>query len=187
MNLASLKSQLNQLYAKLSGREKGLIGAAILVIALIVFYLTVGKVYAVFLEQKLAMADIESDVTGLKYRLESYINLKQRREGIEDQYKAITFPEGERTYLVNLIKSKVGADPQSLEKRDEEKFGGNYMQLPFGIKFNTTNLPGLIDFLKELVEGAKPFIISRLELNRRKGFDFVEVDLVASTIRRVEK
>ena len=182
--LAPLRKQLRGL----SFREQSILalGAA----GLIFFLLSqvYGLVDTALTSQSEIRASLKRDSANAPILIERYLKLKQRHENIESRYKEVNIDEGALSYIENLIKTKagIGNDPFTIKENEPRAFGGNYQQVLYPIKFNTTNLPGLVEFLREITLGKRPLVLSRLSLTRRKGANRLEVDMDVSSIRKAK-
>lgn len=184
--LQELWKQIRGYSDKMSTREWGLIsvaGAAIVIVLALEAY---GQIAAYFNEQALRLNQVEARLGETTNSLQKYLDLKARRDAIESRYREVAVQDDAVSHLENLIKTKAGIQQGLFTIRDSpaNPFGGNYEQLPFSVKFNTTNLQALVDFLREVTEGPKPLVLSRLDLNRRRGSDRLDVEISLSSIRR---
>ncbi|MBX7145178.1 MAG: hypothetical protein K1X79_12055 [Oligoflexia bacterium] len=187
--MKELKEQLAKLLAAfnaLSGREKGLIVAGAAVMCLLGLYKVYEPVQLVFSEQVQEVQKAENDARSASALLERYAKLKARRDAIEREYKEVEFKEGALSHLENMVKNKAGvASGFTIKDSPPVEFGGEYEQTLFSVKFTTTNLPGLVDFLKELSQGPKPMILGKVDIQRSRFADRLETDIDVSSIRKV--
>ncbi len=185
-NLQQIIKRLKELTDKMSMREWILIALASLVIVCIALIEIYGAVASYFEDQSVRLTQLETRLGSTNSHLQKYLDLKARRDAIESRYREVEIQEGALSHLENLIKTKAGIAQGLFTIRDSpaSPFGGNYEQLPFMVKFNTTNLQALVDFLREVTEGPKPLVLSRLDLNRRRGSDRLDVEVALSSIRR---
>ena len=177
-----LRSKFSAVLARLSWRERSLLGAAVGVAFLLFAYNAAINTKAEFSALALKISQAEADAAQVKSSLERYMELKNKSDEIRRIYKSVEIEEGELSYLEKLIKEKAGIAPNIVTPAERD-FGSEYIQKPFVIKFSTTDFKGFVEFLKALVEGPKPFILSRLDLTRRRGADRLEVDMEASSLR----
>lgn len=184
--VSGIKTKFSAILGRMSMRERALMGAAVFVGLVILSYNAIEKTAAEFAELGLQIKQAQSDVELLPANLSKYTELKAKHDAIKSLYEGIEIQEGALSYLEKLIRDKAGLPSGQFNISDPppRPFGKEYDQLPFLIKFSTVDFKGFIEFLKELVEGQKPFIISRLDLNRRRGSDRLEIELEVSSIRR---
>lgn len=175
-------------YGKLSKRERHLLSAPLIVVALLLVYVILYRpVASAFAAQRSELAEADLEIKRISALLDKYTRLRAKRQEIENQYREIEIKEGGLTLLENLIRTKLDAAPGSftIKERDNpsREFGGNYEQQPFNVRFNTTDLGKLVYFLQEMVHGPKPLILRKIDI-RRRG-ERLEVDLDVSSIRRI--
>ncbi len=174
-----------QKFATLSERERLLIiGSAAVIFSLAATQLIASSI-SLFETQSRSITLAEEDIRTLPTVLERYTRLRARRDAIETQYRQVAMKEGALSYIEELIKSKLKLVRPNFDIKDPaaRPFGGQFEQLPYILKLSTTDIDALVDFLKEIVEGAKPLILSRLELQRRAGSERLEVEMDISSIR----
>lgn len=174
-------------FSALTQREKVIIVAAGLVAVCMLSYQIYEPIRRTFHEQAEQITTLEGTMKGVGTTLERYVKLKARRDAIEDEYKEVDFKEGALSHIENLVRSKAGISAGfTIKPNPPKEFGGNYEQTLFSIKFSTTNLEALVDFLKELSHGPRPLVISKIDIQKSKFADRLEVDIDASSIRRVK-
>lgn len=178
------------LYGKfqaLTQREKVIIVVATGVAISMLLYQVYEPIRRVFHDQTDQLAALESSMKTVAPGIERYVKLRARRDGIEEEYREVEFKEGALSHLENLVRNKAGITAGfTIKDNPPKEFGGNYEQTLFNIKFTTTNLETLIDFLKELTYGAKPLVVSKVDIQKSKFADRLEVDIDASSIRRLK-
>jgi len=183
--IQALKLRVKSEFSKLSGREWGLVAAGVATLLFIAVYLVGEWVVGSLGAQAARMQRLEDSMTSLPARLDTYGRLKARREGIENQFRAVEIKEGALSYLENLIRNKAGvASGFTIRDLSARPFGGDFEQVPYSVKFTSSNLTTMIEFLKELIHGKQPFIVSKLDLQMNRTLDSLEVDLDVSTIHR---
>lgn len=183
-----LLQQTLEKYKKLTSREHLIISCAIVTLILMATYKIYEPIQAAFTNQNTQLAQVESQAKTVGPMLERYAKLKSRRDAIEREYKEVEFKEGELAHLEILVKNKAGVSSGfTIKDNPAKEFGGNYEQTPFSVKFNTSDLPSLIDFLKEVTQGARPMILSKLDIQRSRFADRLEIEADISSIKRVNK
>jgi hypothetical protein len=186
--MSTFATTLEQLKAKfvgLSSRERGLILVASIAVGCMGLYQIYEPVNALFLSQNQRISSLEENVKALGPSLERYAKLRARKDIIEQEYREVEFKEGALSHLENLVKSKAGISTGfTIKDSPPKEFGGDYEQTSFSIKFTTSNLPSLIEFLRELAYGTRPMILGRLDIQRSRFAERLEVDLEVSSIRR---
>ncbi len=186
IDIPALKRRLREELTKLSGRERGLIAGAIVAILFLVVWQSYEKVRSVFKNQSLKIEAARQDLGDIRERFQRFSALHAKRKAIEEQYKEVEIKDGVRSHLEELLKSKAGVSSgYNIRELTAVEFGGNYEQAPFSLKFTVGSLEGLVDFLKELVQGAHPLVVTELEIKREPIGDKLKVSVDVSSIRRV--
>lgn len=172
--------------ARLSRRERlFLLGAGLLVAFLLLLYIS-GPLTTAFRRQSAELAKARMDAATLPGVARRYLEIRARRAGIENRYKQVEFRDGTvLSHLEKLIREKAEIPSKEFNIRQGEArdFGRDYQQTPFTVKFSTAKVPSLVEFLKELVEGPKPMVLSRLDITRRRGSNRLDVEIDASAIK----
>ena len=171
-------------YLKLSQREKMFICLVLIVAAVIGLYEASVPVVDAFEAQSMELIKSEENLGTAAREIARYATLKSRRDEIENLYKAVEIKEGIKTHLENLIKTKAGVTDQFKIKEGIVKdFGDKYQRASFTVEFTITDLPRLVEYLKELVQGPKPLALTSLKLTKRPAGDALDVVLEVSSIR----
>ena len=173
-------------FAQLSQRERLLVLGAAVIGGILVLAYFAGPVTTAFRQQSAAITRARMDASTLPAVARRYLEIKARRAAIENRFKQVEFREGTvLSHLEQLIRDKaqIPAKEFNIRQGEARDFGKDYEQTPFTVKFSTTNLAALVEFLKELVEGSKPMILSRLDVTRRRGSNRLDVEMDASAIK----
>lgn len=175
-------------YKRFSPRERNLVLAAFATVVLIGTYLVYEPVAEAFSSQAIAIADAEQSVKRLSLELERYGKFESRRREIENRYKEVEIKEGAFSYLETLLREKAGVNAGfNIKDTPGRAFGGDFEQVTFLVKFSTTDYERLLQFLKELVYGARPLILGKLDVQMNRRQTALDVDLEVSTIRRITR
>ena len=181
------KTQSLERIDRLSNRERLVVSVAILVVGLIVIYQFYQPIRVAFLEQNQRLELAEADIQKTGQLIDQYRKLKSKRDGIEERYKKVEIKEGELSYLEGVVKRKAGVEPGNYTIKDGavREFGGSYEQAPFLIKFTTTSLSNLVDFLSEVVHGLHPLLLSKIDISKSRAMDRLDIEVEVNSIRRV--
>lgn len=186
--LTALWQRATSEYARFSARERALVIAATSTVFIIASYLVYEPIANAFSGQAMAIADAEQNVKRISLELERYAKYETRRREIESRYKEVEIKEGALSYLETLLKEKGGVRSGfTIKDSPGREFGGDFEQVSFSVKFSTTDYERLLQFLKELVYGARPLILSKLDVQMNRRQTALDVDLEVSTIRRTTK
>ena len=175
-------------YTRLTLRERGIIWLCVVVIIGLGAYSAGGGIYGAFTEQLAERERVERDYRSVLVLVERYSKLDKRRLEIEARYQKFEVKEGVLSYLERLVKEKgnVQAGRFKITSGKEREFGGNYVQSPFRIKLDTTNLNELVAFLKELTDGSQPLILTELDIQKNLVSNQLSVELDVSSMRQSE-
>ncbi len=197
MNEASLKNniQLNKAiaaardyYDKMQSREKKILLAALAVLAAFTIANSYSMVEETFLAQEERMRKVVNEVDLTAAGLFRYQNLKNRLNTIENSYKEVQADANE-SYFERLLKTKAGVSNSkdfNIRPRAAKDFGGEYKQTSYLIKFTIVDPNRLTDFLKELAQGAKPVLISRISIKPRLARDALDVELEIASLKKTK-
>ena len=174
-------------FSKLSRREQGIVAAGVLFVVAMCCYWIYLPISESFAEVNKHFLDAQIRAKASAGALERYLKLKARKDAIETQYREVEFKEGALSHLENLIRNKAGiASGFTIKDGQPRPFSGVYEQLPISMKFSTTNVPALVDFLKEIVHGTRPLILSRMDISKPRRGDRLDVDIDVSSLRKAE-
>lgn len=183
-SIAAAVSRGRSEYKKLSLRERGIIWSAAAIGALIGLYSFGEHINGIFAEQHTRLEDGEKAVRATGPLLERYVKLKTRRDAIEREYRGVEIKEGAYAHIENLIRSKLGISSGfTIKDNPPKEMGGDFEQITYSIKFPVPTLQPLIDFLKEIVHGQRPLLLSRLDIAKRGRGDKLEIELDVVSIR----
>ena len=186
--LTQLKKNAAEYFKKLSKREKTIITVAVCMGFVTVGYQIYQPVRIAFESQSERLTGVQRDMESVSLALARYSKLKARQQAIENAYKEVEIKEGALSHLENLVRTKAGITSGfTIKDKPVREFGGGYEQAPFSVRFVITDLPRLVDFLKEIVVGQRPLILANLDVTRRPAGDSVEVEMEVSSIRKIAK
>lgn len=177
--IARLKDEL----AKLSAREIGLLVAAVLVALFIGVFWIIEQVSAAFSKQSYQISELEQVIEALPVRIEAFARKKARRDIIEQRYLSVEMREGALSRLEGLVNNKAGVSSgYTIKDLPPSDFGRNFEQTNYSVRFSTTNLVALVDFLKDLSDPSSPLMLTRLKVDMNPRGEALMVDLEVSTI-----
>jgi hypothetical protein len=187
-----MKEKIKALYQKLittlsnfSSREKMLVFSGIGILLFIGVYQVADLVSEAFAVQRLALENADAELSSLPPLLINYTRLKTRRDEIEGKYKAIEIQEGALSLLEKLVKEKAQAAPGTFTINERtQAFGTQYQQRTFTIKFRITQVQNLVDFLKEVVSGSRPLLLTRVDVTKSFAGDRLDVEVDISSIEK---
>lgn len=185
--LLHIKTQALDWFHDSSQREKVLIvGGTVVVFLLVGHAVLVKPAFAFLEEQKIRLEEAEKNIKQLPYLLASYKRLINRQSAIKDLYKRIELSEGAFAHLEKLVEQKAGIPTSSftIKEGSPVRFGDEYEQIPYTVKFRITDYPRLIEFLDEVMFGEKPLVISTLDMRTGRLGDHIQVDMQVTSVRR---
>jgi len=183
-HLDKILALLRESSKKLSRREKLLVLFAVIFVAVSALNLIYGPIRDALVRQEDRYNETTQQLQYVAAALSRYQKLQIRRDEIEREFREVEIEEGALSYLEELVKTKAGVVNPQISPRDIREFGSEYEQAPFSIKFPIVDLNRLVQFLEELVQGKKPFILASLDIKRRPAGDSLDVELEVSSLRR---
>jgi len=137
-----------------------------------------------FLDQELRLAQAEQNVGRTADLVEKYLKLKSRRDAIEREYQGVEIKEGAVAYLERLLGSRFESNPRpEIKDLPSQKIGTRFEQNSYTIRAQSRSLDTLVQFLKDLVHGEHPLLLTRLKVARSRRGDRLEFQMDVSTIR----
>lgn len=180
----SVGSATKTWFQKLSSREQQLIILAALAVTVMLVYGVGNKTYQAFETINSNLSYANEELTTVSNLLSQYSKAKSQRDRIENEFRSVEFKEGELTYLEELIKKKLNLNSGfTITPRAVTKFGINYEQHPFTVKFSLSDLKLIMEFLNEIVSGPQPLLLTRLDIRMTRNGETLEVDMDVSSIK----
>jgi hypothetical protein len=169
-------------FMKLSLRERLIVVVAVGILSLFGVSRVVGSVKEAFAIQSQQLTDLEARVQSLPGLVGHYEKRKGRRDTIKAKYKQLERKEGTLSYLERLIRDKVGTTP-FINEGPSQPFGTQYEQTRFSIsKVRASSLEALASLLNELVNGAQPLLVTRLQIEKPFSINRLDVELDVTSI-----
>lgn len=190
MKMESLKTNLNALWSKRTGREKGIFVVALVLILVVFVYPTfIEPVFAAFREQSTQLARVRKAFEETPKSLERYAKLLSRRKDIDAFYSKADISAEPLSYIEGLLRTIAQAAPGSYNVSPKEgiPLAGKYTHRFIDVSFQTTSYENLVAFLKELTNGKQPMLISRIDLVKSPGSEILSVKLDVSGFEPVSK
>ncbi|NMC61978.1 MAG: hypothetical protein GYA55_02290 [SAR324 cluster bacterium] len=173
-------------FEKLSSRERRLIIIAAIAVVLMLVYGVCTKTYQAFVLINSNLSYANEELATVSDLLSQYSKAKAQRDRIENEFRSVEFKEGELTYLEELIKKKLNLSSGfTITPRAVTKFGVNYEQHPFTVKFSLSDLKLIMEFLNEIISGPQPLLLTRLDIRMTRNGETLEVDMDVSSIKEV--
>ncbi len=174
-------------FRNLTGREKQGIALMFGFVVFVMVYVLARNISSTFasIDQELSAANEElSQVSTL---LAQYGKVRMQRDTIESEFRSVEFKEGELTYLEDMIRHKLNLNSGfSITPKSTSKFGANYEQHLFTVKFAINDLKLVMDFLTEVVSGSQPLLLTRLDIRVTRNGQSLDVDMDVSSIKEVK-
>lgn len=176
-------------YTGLTSREQAILSIAGVLLALMGMYQIYVPIRDLFVDQSLELIEARGNVETISKELKYYYQLRSRRDEIENAYKQVEAKEGALSRLEKLVRERLGLAPGlfTITDRPAQPFGSNYEQTPVSIRFRTTSLQSLVEFLKEVSHGKDPHLITKLDVQKSFTNDRLDVDVELSSISKVNK
>jgi len=195
MNLNGFKARLQELLEpvrkgviSLSSREKIVVGSLIAIVILTAIYYLCSSISQSFQDQTEALAKAREEAGQVEPLLRTYLEQLKRRDLIKDRFREVEFKEGVISHLEELAQRKAGLAQGEFSittNPNTRSFGEDFEQVAYTIKLNKlNNLPGLVELLKELVEGPRPMLLTGLNITKQRGINILQVDIDVSAIKK---
>lgn len=169
-----------------SAREQTALGALAAVLCGICLYQVYESISTVFTDQAVKMEKANTDRRVLAFVLEKNFKLELRKKAIEKAYQQVQVIDEPLAQLESLLKSKSAVDRSfSINDAEPKRFGGSYEQHSFTVRFNISDYSQLVELLKELTGGPKPFMLKEIRISKTRGGQRLEVGLEVSSIKRL--
>ena len=185
LQAGSIWRSLSEIYRKFSPREKFIVGICGAIVVLFLANELYAPVAEAFENQTLEVEQAKNALDLVAPEIQRYKKLKTKRDEIENKYRQVEFQEGVLSHLEKLINEKLGLTSGAFTITDKSQdFGAEYTQRIFTIKFKVTNMAKFVDFLKEIVKGPKPLLLSRVDATKSYTGDRLDVEIDASSLSR---
>lgn len=174
-------------FRNLTIREKQGIALMAGFVLFVVIYVLAQNVSSTFasIDQELSAANEE--LTQVSTLLAQYSKVKTQRDTIENEFRSVEFKEGELTYLEDLIRHKLNLNGGfSITPKSTSRFGANYEQHLFTVKFTINDLKLVMEFLTEIVSGSQPLLLTRLDIRVTRNGESLDIDMDVSSIKEVK-
>ena len=179
--------QVREWFMNLTAREKQLILFVLISGIVLALYGIGGRIRERFADLEVRVEEANAELSSVSNLLAQYSKIRAQRDRIEREFKDVEFKEGELTYLEGLVRRKLELTGGfTLTPKGSSKFGSNYEQHVFGVKFTINDLKKLTDFLNEIVSGNPPMLLTRLDMRLTRNGEAIEVDMDVSSIKRAE-
>lgn len=185
--MEEIKNKISEFIAKLNQREQILAIAGILVFVFIGANSVVESVSKSFSVQKRELEKVQNEFLAVPAQLERYLILNQRKNLIEKKYQEVQFQGGVLSHVEDLVRQKAGVESSTdykINKLQERKFGGSYIQEQYKIEIYTTSIEKLAVFLKSLVAEQNPLVMTRLNIKKAPNKRKLIVQIDVSNFRK---
>ena len=183
--LTTFRRRINDEIRKFSLRERVLCAMAAIVVTALFVSQSFKFVRERFDTQATEVETVQRSIEDVTAGLSRFSLLTARKAEIEAQYKQVEMSEGVRSFLENMLRTKAEVSSgYTIKDLPTTAFGGNYELAPFSIRFSTTSLQGVINFLNEIVHGPRPLILTDIELRKSRQGDKLDVSLGINSIRK---
>jgi Type II secretion system (T2SS), protein M len=175
-------------FQKLSGRERWLIvGGVITLVGMGIYTFLVTPVQEAFTRQARARAELEKSLEVVPDMIGRYAKLVRHRQEIESFYEKLGLQKPPLTHLEDLLRStaKIAPGSYTVTTRNQPDFAGKYKHLSYAVRFDTTSLENATSFLRELVKGDQPMLLSQLTIERKLSSDSISVQVEVSSFERI--
>jgi hypothetical protein len=175
-------------FQKLSVRERGLIvGGLATLIGMGIYSFVITPVQEAFSRQARIRSELEKSIEAVPDMIGRYAKLVKRRQEIESFYEKLGLQKPPLTHLEDLLRStaKIAPGSYTVTTRNQPDFAGKYKHLSYAVRFDTTSLENATNFLRELVKGEQPMLLSQLTIERKLSSDSISVQVEVSSFERI--
>jgi type II secretory pathway component PulM len=190
MNREEISQQINRYLRSRSPRELTMAAIASLVaIAVGSYSFVVEPTAAAFERQQTQFRELEKTAEVAPAMLARYAKLSARRQEIEQFYENADIQLDPLTHLERLLRevAKVAPGAYQVQPRDGVQLAGKYAHKIFAVKFETSSLSDLTEFLEALTSGEQRMLVSQINLEKRATNDALTVHLEVSGFEVVSK
>lgn len=183
--LAPLTERAQTYYRGLTTREQQILVGCGLVVIIAILGTAWTAVQEAFDSQSARITQVEMQLSKLGSEIEQYSKWKQRKDSIEERFRQVEIKEGVSSHLETLLRTKAEISRGfSIKDLGVKEFGKEYKQESYTVTFSTANLPALVTFLKELLYGARPVVLGRLDLDMPAHRSALDVRVEVAAIRK---
>lgn len=178
---------LRTTWVKLSGRERGIVVAGILVLIFIVVHVVVyTPIKERFVQQQRKQAEIHRTIEVIPDMLGRYSLLLGRRREIEQFYEKLDLRKPALSHLEDLLRNvaNVPSGSYTVTTRTQPDFAGKYKHESFLVRFDTSSMENLAAFLRNVVQGQQPMLLSQITIERKMSADALSVQVEVSSFKK---
>lgn len=162
--------------------EKNLILLAIAVIAFMMVYTIIESTLSIYNQQRTRHNELQENLKRIPPLLARYNQLKEKQKSIDSRFSGTNSKQqnaANYAHLEWLIKRKAQVASQfDIRKGSETTVQGQYLVVPFSVRFQQMSNEELSNFLKELSDDPeRPSIISRFSVRTRGNSLLVELNI----------
>jgi hypothetical protein len=173
---------MQQLWERLSSREKGIIASALGVAVVLGLHQVWQPIRDAFAAQTALIEVADRDLASLSSSVRDYQRLKARRDELEGEFSQVESREGSVSYLESLFRTTLQAKPGEYTIDPDEGGGSEGADSTYRLSFRTANLSNLVTFMKDLTYGSQRFLMPKLTIDRSFAGDRLEVKATLKTV-----
>ena len=178
-----MKEQVHKFWEARNPRERVLLaGLGLFAAFAIVWPAVVQPVVKAFRSQREALEQITLTYAGAPDALKNYARLVARRQELEKFYGGVDLSSDPLSYLEKLITetAKVPSGGYTVSPRDTQEIGKKYRHKIFLVKFPSSSMENVANFLQALTTGPQPMLISQINFDKRTTAENLDVTLEVS-------
>jgi hypothetical protein len=137
-----------------------------------------------FVTQTARLEQLRSDLAAVPQVFRQYFRLISTKRQIEERYQQVRRTEGVLSHLERIVREKTQLSQGlfTISELPVQSFGGSYENHAFSVRLRSVGVKETVDLLNEVVNGDEPYLLTRLEIDRRYRSDKLEVTLEVSSI-----
>lgn len=188
MSNKSVNGMVRRAWTKMSTRERGIILVGMLIIVALVLHSVVyTPIKARFVQQSNRQTEINRAIDVLPDMLSRYSQLLDRRSEIEKFYEKLDLQKPALSHLEDLLRNvaNVPSGAYTVTTRNQPDFAGKYKHTAFLVRFDTSSMENLAAFLRNVVQGQQPMLLSQLTIERKLSADSLTVQVEVSSFEKL--
>lgn len=191
-SLATLKDRSRPLIERasnslrnLSTREQLMLFGVIALGCIVSIMWVHGAITGAFTAQRARLTQAENSARLVSATAQLHLRLRARRDLVESRVRRVELPEGAFSFLEGLVKRSFGENAQfKIDDQPPKPFGPNFEQTFFTVTSSSPQLESMVTFLRELLYGERPVIVSRVEVSKNDARGVFDIEVDVSAFRR---
>ncbi len=189
MNIDALKKQGLEALTRMTEREKLLIiGMVVAAIGLSTWSITTSLIDSFSLQRR-KIESLDRNFVSAGLVLDRYEQLQRKLTEMQQTFKNEGPPGGMRSYLEESITKKAGvtAPNFTIKAGLPIQIGDTYSKFPYTVTFSTTSIGKIVDFLEDITNNESNLMLTKLEINKGRMAEKLNVVVDVSNITSAQQ